>query len=56
MKKDHQYRIRLTAEDFILWNGAARALRIPLSDLIREAMRVYLNAFLNVATKGENNE
>ena len=52
MKKDHQYRIRLTAEDFILWTGAARALRIPLSDLIREAMYNYLKTYL----KGDNNE
>lgn len=49
MKKDHQYRIRLTAEDFTIWTGAARALRIPLSDLIREAMYTYLKNFL----KGE---
>lgn len=42
MTKDKQYRIRLNDEEFQIWHGAARALKMSLSHLIRLAMREYL--------------
>lgn len=43
MTKDKQYRIRLDGEELEIWRGAARALRMPLSHLIRLAVNEYLS-------------
>lgn len=46
MTRDKQYRIRLDDEEFEIWHGAARALKMSLSHLIRLAMREYLARIL----------
>lgn len=43
MTKDKQYRIRLDCQEFEIWRGAARALKMPLSHLIRVAVNEYLS-------------
>ena len=43
MAKDAQYRIRIEHEELEIWRGAARALKMPLSHLIRLAVNEYLS-------------
>lgn len=56
VRKVQQYRIRLSNDDFENWKGAARALQIPLSVLIREAVNDYLIQYINQSEEIERRE
>lgn len=53
MTRDKQYRIRLDDEEFQIWHGAARALKMSLSHLIRLAMREYLASMIKGVDEDE---
>ena len=53
MTRDKQYRIRLDEEEFQIWHGAARALKMSLSHLIRLAVNEYLSRIMKGVDENE---
>ena len=53
MTRDKQYRIRLDEQEFEIWRGAARALKMPLSHLIRLAVNEYLSRVIKGVYKND---